>query len=61
MECSFHQTPSPRFDIIDKEIIANNKLKKVSDYSFLHLGQSIHADTIKEFLKEKKLEKVCIN
>ena len=43
------------FDIIDKEIITNNKLKKVSDYSFLHLGQCIHADTIKDFLKEKNV------
>lgn len=38
------------FDIIDKEILLNNKLQRVSDYSFLHLGQCIHADIIKEFL-----------
>jgi hypothetical protein len=44
------------FDIVDKEIIANNKLKKVSDYSFLHLGQCIHADIIKAFLKEKNVK-----
>ena len=44
------------FDLIDKEIITNNKSKKVSDYSFLHLGQCIHADTIKEFLKEKNVK-----
>jgi hypothetical protein len=41
------------FDLIDKEIQVNNKTKKVTDYSFLHLGQCIHADIIKEFLKEK--------
>lgn len=41
------------FDLVDQEIISNNQLKKVSDYSFLHLGQCIHADIIKEFLKEK--------
>ena len=40
------------FDITDKEILVNNKVKKVSDYSFIHLGQCIHADIIKEFLKE---------
>lgn len=44
------------FDLIDKEIITDNKSKKVSDYSFLHLGQCIHADTIKEFLKEKNVK-----
>jgi hypothetical protein len=44
------------FDIIEKEIITNNKSKKVSDYSFLHLGQCIHVDTIKEFLKEKNVK-----
>lgn len=40
------------FDLIDQEILVNNKLKKVSDYSFMHLGQCIHADAIKAFLKE---------
>lgn len=38
------------FDIVDKEILTNNKIKKVSDYSFIHLGQCIHASVIKEFL-----------
>ncbi len=44
------------FDMVDKEIVSNNKTKKVSDYSFLHLGQCIHVDTIKEFLKEMKVK-----
>ncbi len=44
------------FDLIDKEILMNNKVKKVSDYSFIHLGQCIHADIIKEFLIEKKVK-----
>ena len=39
------------FDLIDKEIMVNNGIKKISDYSFLHLGQCIHADAIKVFLK----------
>ena len=39
------------FDLVDKEIMVNNGIKKVSDYSFLHLGQCIHADAIKAFLK----------
>lgn len=40
------------FDIEDKEILLNNKIKKISNYSFIHLGQCIHAETIKDFLKE---------
>ena len=44
------------FDIVDKEIISGNQAKKVSDYSFLHLGQSIHVDVIKEFLREKNVK-----
>jgi hypothetical protein len=44
------------FDLVDKEIISNNQLKKVSDYSFLHLGQCIHVEVIKEFLKEKAVK-----
>ncbi|MGY6744557.1 MAG: trypsin-like peptidase domain-containing protein [Cecembia sp.] len=39
------------FDIIEKEVLLNNKVKKVSDHAFIHLGQCIHADIIKEFLK----------
>jgi len=44
------------FDITDKEILINNKIKKISDYSFIHLGQCIHVDIIKEFLKEKNVK-----
>lgn len=40
------------FDMIDKEIRLSNGVKKVTDYSFLHLGQCIHVDAIKSFLKE---------
>ena len=43
------------FDIVEKEITVNNKQKTVSDYSFIHLGQCIHADIIKSFLKEKNV------
>lgn len=39
------------FDMIDKEIMLPTGMKKVNDYSFLHLGQCIHADAIKNFLK----------
>ncbi len=44
------------FDLIDKEILINNKVKKISDYSFLHLGQCIHADTIKSFLNQHQVK-----
>ena len=44
------------FDIEDKEFIINNKIKKINNYSFIHLGQCIHVDIIKEFLKEKNVK-----
>ena len=40
------------FDLVDKEIMINNGIKKISDYSFIHLGQCIHVNTIKAFLKQ---------
>lgn len=40
------------FDIIDTGILVQNTIKKVTDYSFLHLGQCIHVDAIKAFLDE---------
>ena len=43
------------FDLIDKEILIDNKIKKISDYSFIHLGQCVHVDIIKEFLTEKNV------
>lgn len=44
------------FDIIDSEMLIQNKLKKVTDYSFMHLGQCIHVDAIKAFLDEHKVK-----
>jgi hypothetical protein len=43
------------FDIENKEILFNGNSKKINDYSFLHLGECIHADIIKEFLKHHKV------
>lgn len=40
------------FDLVDKEIMINNHVKKVSDYSFIHLGQCIHVNAIKAFLNQ---------
>ena len=44
------------FDIMNKEIMVNTTVKMVSDYSFIHLGQCIHVDIIKGFLKEKNVK-----
>lgn len=44
------------FDVVNKEITVNNKKKKVSDYSFIHLGGCIHVDIIKDFLKSLKIK-----
>jgi hypothetical protein len=40
------------FDMVDTEILVNNTVKKVSDYSFIHLGQCIHVNVIKAFLRQ---------
>lgn len=40
------------FDIVDKEIMTGNGIKKITDYSFMHLGQCIHLEAIKAFLRE---------
>lgn len=44
------------FDLEDTEVMINGKIKKVNDYSFIHLGQCIHVDVIKKFLKEKNIK-----
>ena len=44
------------FDIVEKEILLKNRIKKVSDYSFIHLGQCIHVDVIKDFLTLHKVK-----
>lgn len=41
------------FDIEEKEIVAHGKSKKVNDYSFIHLGECIHASAIKEFMDQQ--------
>jgi Trypsin-like peptidase domain len=44
------------FDMEDIEIVVKNKPKNISDYSFIHLGQCIHANVIKDFLKEMNVK-----
>jgi hypothetical protein len=43
------------FDLVNTEILIDNNRIKVTDYSFLHLGQCVHVDIIKEFLAEKNI------
>jgi hypothetical protein len=43
------------FDLMDKDIVVNTSVRKVSDYPFLHLGQCIHVDVIKAFLREMRV------
>jgi hypothetical protein len=43
------------FDLEEKEIMINNKPKKISDYPFIHLGQCLHVNLIKSFLKEHQV------
>ncbi len=44
------------FDMVDKEILVNTTIRKVTDYSFMHLGQCVHVDIIKNFLRENKIK-----
>jgi Trypsin-like peptidase domain len=44
------------FDLKDKELIADGKKTKVSNYPFLHVGISVHVDKIKDFLNQHKIE-----
>lgn len=44
------------FDLENHEIITKGQRKKVSDYSFIHLGECIHGDVIKDFLRQHKVE-----
>lgn len=41
------------FDIENKDIVTKHGRRKVNNYAFLHLGQCIRADIIKQFLDEK--------
>jgi hypothetical protein len=41
------------FDIEDREVLVNGRKTRVSNYPFLNVGQCIHVDVIKTFLREK--------
>jgi hypothetical protein len=44
------------FDLENLEIPVHGKMKKINDYSFIHLGQCIHVNTITGFLKDKGIK-----
>jgi len=44
------------FDIENKAIMSNGHLKKVNDYSFIHLGECVHAEVIKDFLRQHQVK-----
>ncbi len=41
------------FDIEDREVLVNGRKSRVSNYPFLNVGQCVHVDVIKAFLREK--------
>jgi hypothetical protein len=44
------------FDIEDKELLIKGEMKKINDYAFLHLGQCIRVDVIKDFLDKNQVK-----
>ncbi|TDB63386.1 trypsin-like peptidase domain-containing protein [Arundinibacter roseus] len=41
------------FDQINREVVMDGKKQRVSNYPFLNVGQCVHVDVIKQFLREK--------
>ena len=41
------------FDIEDREVLVNGRKSRVSNYPFLNVGQCVHVDVIKAFLRER--------
>ena len=44
------------FDIEDREVLVNGRKSRVSNYPFLNVGQCVHVDAIKAFLRERKVK-----
>ncbi|WP_025765086.1 S1 family peptidase [Dyadobacter tibetensis] len=44
------------FDQINREVTSEGQRKRVSNYPFLNVGQCVHVDIIKQFLKEKRVQ-----
>ena len=43
------------FDQVNREVVTDGQRKRVSNYPFLNVGQCVHVDVIKQFLREKKV------
>ncbi|WP_138482339.1 S1 family peptidase [Dyadobacter bucti] len=43
------------FDQVNREVITDGHRKRVSNYPFLNVGQCVHVEVIKHFLREKKI------
>lgn len=43
------------FDQVNREVTIDGHRKRVSNYPFLNVGQCVHVDVIKQFLKEKNI------
>lgn len=43
------------FDQVNREVITDGQRRKVSNYPFLDVGQCVHVDVIKNFLREKNV------
>lgn len=44
------------FDIKGREIVTDGRKEKISNFPFLHVGHCVHADRIKEFLKQHNIK-----
>ncbi|GAB3251586.1 hypothetical protein GCM10027347_10110 [Larkinella harenae] len=44
------------FDIEDREVIVNGRQTRVSNYPFLNVGQCVHVDIIKKFLRDLNIK-----
>lgn len=49
------------FDIKDKEVVHEGKKNKISNHPFLHVGICVHADKIKDFLRQHNISFSEIN
>lgn len=43
------------FDQVNREVITEGHRKRVSNYPFLNVGQCVHVDVIKQFLRDKNV------
>ena len=44
------------FDQVNREVVSDGQRRRVSNYPFLNVGQCVHVDVIKQFLKEKRIK-----